>query len=145
MKTAKTHAPAMPSHSDTDIQPASKAGGVSACEVENVLPSVPIRRDSFYRPKDIRKVFGIRFLNYLTRSGLRAIGGWYSGEAILETFRQIRQDKACQRVSAGKEVEDEAEDTEEEDRVEESGDDGAIQSLSSEGEPEDLLSQMAEV
>lgn len=72
------------------------------------IETIHIDSDTFYRPADIRRIFGIRFVGHLTQLGLRSLGGWYRGKRILEAYEQAAQNKSCQRVSAGKEVMNEA-------------------------------------
>ena len=61
-------------------------------ETIDILPT------RLYRPAHLETLLGKRCLQNLRNSGLRAIGGWYSGQTILESFHHAWQNRSCQRV-----------------------------------------------
>ena len=112
-------------------------------EIREWQATVRIEPNVLYRRAEIRSLLGARFLNRLTRAGLRAISGWYSGKVVLETVERVWQEGNCQRVS-GEEVDFETKHAEN-DRVEESGQNRTAHPVSERRRTESLLRQMEEV
>lgn len=106
---------------------------------------VEIKSNGFYRVFDIEELLGKRTLEHLRGAGLCAVGDWYFGGAVLEAAARLWHNKSRQRVSAGEESVNEAEEHEEENRMEEDRHDGAFDAVSVEDREDDLLSQMEEV
>ena len=94
-----------------------------------------------YRRSILEGVVGRRCVEHLREAGLRAVGGWYLGEAVLESFRRAWQAKSCQRVP-GKEKMNE---TEHEKKVEKDRYKREVHLAPKRRRSNDLLGQVEEV
>ena len=114
-----------------------------ASETVEELAPVRIEPHGLYRPAQLEAVLGVRCLNHLRAAGLRAISGWYFGEAVLVSLRQAWQTSSCQCVSARKEEQGDAEHTKKE--MEKDSHRRKVHAASRSGRPNSLLRQMAEI
>jgi hypothetical protein len=143
MAAAKTPPP-LPSDSRTTQQMCDVEKMHAATVVEMPVQIFP---NTFYRPAYVRDILGVRYLNHLTKAGLRAYGGWYTGEAILEFARRVWQDDPCQRESARKEAVNAELTTKKKSKaqLEKNSKNGKIYPVPRRHNPDALLSQMDEV
>lgn len=107
-------------------------------QIKKILPN------SFYRPSYIEALLGIQCLRTLRKYGLRAVGGWYLGEIILDSFKRAWQAKSCQRV-LGEEVNHERKEHAEEKTVAENHTDGKVQRVSKRTKSESLRGQLEKI
>ncbi|NQU41820.1 hypothetical protein HQ520_00945 [bacterium] len=111
-------------------------------ENEGIVEILP---NALYRPKELKKALGIRTVDHLTKAGLRAVGDWYYGAAVLAACQKIWDIDSCQRASAGKEVSDDAEHATKEREVPKGREHGKIHPVPKQNGPDSILRQMEEI
>ena len=103
--------------------------------------SPELHEQRFYRPKEIESLLGRRCVDILRQNGLRAVGGWYLGQTVLDSFRRACEGKFRQRVPEERKVTFETEHAEQEE-VGQNHDPERLQSLREHHGSKSLSSQV---